>query len=124
MRTIAWVLLGLLAVAGDPASAKAESSYRQFSDWSNRNPAWVPVSSHIALGAGAAYALRTQGASPIVSWVIPAMIGVGKEELLDKNASFSDMLEWSAGAALGTWLGGVHLSRGGGKFTVGISKTF
>lgn len=102
----------------------AEHSYRSFSNWSNRNPDCVPITTHIALGTGIAYALRTQGASPVISWIIPTLIGIGKEEFLDKNASFTDMLEWSTGAALGTWLGCIHLSRKNEKLMIGISTTF
>lgn len=122
MKRIAWLIIGLLV--GQSASARAESSYRQFCDWSNNNPSWVPVTSHIALGAGIAYALRTQGASPVVSWIVPSMIGIGKEELLDKNASMADMSEWAIGGAVGAWLGGVRVAPKQGGVSAEFSTTF
>ena len=122
MKRIAWLILSLLV--GQSASARAESSYRQFCDWSNNNPSWVPVASHIALGAGIAYALRTQGASPVVSWIVPSMIGIGKEELLDKNASMADMSEWAIGGAVGAWLGGVRVAPKQGGVSAELSTTF
>ena len=122
MKRIAWLILSLLV--GQPVSVKAESSYRQFCDWSNRNPAWVPAASHVAIGAGIAYALRIQGASPVVSWIVPTMIGIAKEELLDKNASASDMAEWAIGGAVGTLLGGIRVSTKQGGISASYSTTF
>ncbi|WP_150132335.1 hypothetical protein [Prosthecochloris sp. GSB1] len=94
-----FTLVAALFMQTTPAHA---GLYRDLNTWVEKNSP-LDQNLHIGAGVGISHILKQNGASTVVSMLVPATLGFVKEST-DRNFSNSDLLSWVAGGIVGALL--------------------